>query len=285
MRGWRWAVAAGMWALAVASPATAQDAPPSPPSSDAALAALAEAEAKANEYLFEEALARADVALQEGGLARAPHARALWVRAHALAALNRPDEARAGFIRALAVDPTRPIDPMLGPRIRTPFYRARSFWRGQPRPAGLTIAAIEAGDGRALRVTLVDPLTWATRVELAQRVPPEQGFAARRAPVAGAPWITPAVSADGVLEVYARATDARDNVIFEVGTPAHPVRTTARLGVVGPPPAPPADVAAPSAIPPLAPEETSVFESPVFWIVTGVVVTAAAVTVPVALSL
>lgn len=293
--GWALAAAllAGLWtsdagAEDVASPPAAPKAPRPADAEEGPSAedALAAAEKHAAEYLFEEALAAADDALQRGGLARHAYARAWWVRATSLAAQNRPQDAREAFVQALAADPGRTIDPRLGPRIRTPFYQAQSFWKQQPEAPGLSASTVERGGERVLRVTLVDPRGWVSQIEIGQRPSDHARFDVWRGEARGAIEIRAAADS-GPLEVFARATDERDNVVFEVGSPERPVGAAARIGAIARPEGParvaPSPPLTSSALP--APSESSsLFESPVFWIVTGVVVTAAAVSIPVALS-
>jgi hypothetical protein len=170
------------------------------------------------------------------------------------------------------MDPDFQLDPNLSPRISTPFMEARGFWRGQSAKPGIeVVATVHSSDSAKLVVTTRDPTHVVSNVNLGYRWGPSGPFTTR--PVAigdGVSVLVPSAASvsETRLDYYVEGLDEHDGVVFEVGNATSP-----KSAVVDAP-------AAAAAAPLLLVEKTpgkSIFLSPIFWTVAGVVVAGAVV--------
>jgi hypothetical protein len=183
------------------------------------------------------------------------------------AALGHEDQAREEFIEILTYASDFQVDPNLGPRVTAPFLEARGFWRAQPEKPGMEVAAsLHAAGPGTLRVVTRDPthivksgtvgFRWGSSIPFTTAPLTVSG------PGDGAAFDVPEHPAGTArLEYYAQVFDDRGNAVMEVGNPTAPKSAVVDMPkVVAPPPS------------------KSIFASPIFWTVAGVVVAGAAVT-------
>jgi hypothetical protein len=181
--------------------------------------------------------------------------RAYRVLAVTHAVLDHDDEAREAFIVLLTLDPEHKVDPNLGPRVTAPYQEAKGYWRAQTVKPGLDVTVtVRAGEGGVVRVAVRDPTKIARKVTVGHRWSAHGEFSLRSAPVAEAITIdVPPPPPDRTrLDYYVSATDERDGVVFEHGTPANPKSSFTE--------------ARPALASRSRDEGSSIFASPVFWI-------------------
>ncbi len=244
-------VGGGAWAKGTGKARPEQTLPPP--------ADLETAERQYGDLDYEEANHTADRMLQQHGLSHDQLVRGYKILALTYAILDHADEARDAFVRLLTYNPDFQADPNLGPKVTTPFFEARGFWRGQPSRPGLeVVASARATEVATLRVTTRDPTHIVDDVLLGYRWGANSAYTSKHAAVGEGVLVetTAAPQGAGRLDYYVQALDRRDNIVFEAGNPNAP--RTAMVDAPGPPPPPP---------PP--PPGKSVFASPIFW---GVVV-------------
>ncbi len=202
------------------------------------------------------------------GLTHDQLTRALRVLALTDAALGQVDQAREEFIELLTYAPDFQVDPNLGPRVTAPFLEARGFWRARPEKPGMEVAAtVHANGPGTLRVVTRDP----THIVKTGTVGFRWGSSA---PYTTLPLTVTGTGDGSILDVpprpadaarldyYAQAFDDRGNAVMEVGNPTSPKSAL---------------VEAPAAIGAGKPSGgKSLFASPLFWTVAGVVVAGAA---------
>jgi hypothetical protein len=198
------------------------------------------------------------------GLSHADLVRALRLLSLTDAALGNEGQAREEFIELLTYAPDFQVDPNLGPRVTAPFLEARGFWRAQAEKPGIeVVATVHPNQPASLRVITRDP----THIVKSGTVGYRWG--------ADAPYTTaPLVVSEGEgslvdipqrpatvlrLDYFAQALDDRGNVVLEAGNPASPKGAVIE-------------------VPKVAKAERSIFASPIFWTVAGVVVASAAIT-------
>jgi hypothetical protein len=213
---------------------------------------------------YENANAVAERATKQKGTSRDRMVRAYRILAVSHAVLGREDAAKEAFITLLAIDPEYQVDPNLGPRVSGPFQEARGFWRAQGQKPGIeATATLRAGEKGILKVVVRDPGRLSAKVSVGYRWGAGAGeFTVQ--PVKGQEGsITLPEPPAGVtrLDYYVQATDERENVLLEKGSPAVPQS---------------AFVEAAKAPPPKEKSGGSVFSSPIFWAIAGTVVLAGA---------
>ncbi len=249
-------------AVIFASPAIAQ----TPPAS--------ETELESAEHLYatmdyEQALAGADRTLATGGLRHDLLVRATRLQAFCQAALGNSEAAQRAATLLFAYDRDFQIPSDLSPKIAEPLKLAKLYWRDQPIQPGLDVTATvsaASSDPSVIRVTTRDPTHLARDVAVSHRWGGAGSYT--RALVKPGQSVEVAVGArpagSARLDYYAQALDAKGDVVFEAGLAAAP-KTALSMGQ------------APGPAKPLQRSEGgSIFSSPVFWIVTGVVLAGAA---------
>jgi len=200
--------------------------------------------------------------VKQRGLTHDQLVRGYRILAISHAVLDREEPARDAFVMLLTYDSEYQADPNLGPRVTTPFFEARGFWRGQSTKPGVdVVATAKAHEASSLKVTIRDPSHIVKRAQAAYRWGPTGDFTVK--PVATGEAATldvpePPANASR-LDYYVQAFDDKDNAVLETGNATQPKTVTVEAG--------------PAAATPPADKKKSVFSSPVFWVVTtGVVV-------------
>lgn len=262
-------------ALAAAAPAHAGDLPKKGASKaesadDAKGSSVDAAEDAYAKLDYDTANKAAKEAIETGHLSHDELVRAQRVLAVSHAVLDRGDEARQAFIDLLGFDPEFKVDPNLGPKVTTPFFEARGFWRGQSKQPGVEVKVEgRVSTGGSLVIAIRDPRHIVKAAELGYRWGPSGEFQKKKLATNGSSTIdfAGAPGTETRLDYYISATDDRENVVLAAGAPSAPKNHIfeAAAGGSGGPQAPK--------------EKKSVLGSPVFWGVTGGVVAAAAGTV------
>jgi len=253
----------------VAPAAAAPTAPAGPPAATAvdAAAELATAEKSYADLDYDKANLIAAKISAGKGLTHSELVRAMRLLALTDAALGHEDQAREEFIELLTYSADFQVDPNLGPRVTAPFLEARGYWRAQAEKPGVEVTAtVHATGPGTLRVITRDP----THIVKSGNVGFRWGSAApyTTLPLAvsdggdGAAFDIPERPLTATrLDYYAQVFDDRGNAILEVGNPGSPksalVDTPKAVVVAG---------------------GHSIFASPIFWAVAGVVVAGAATT-------
>lgn len=184
---------------------------------------------------------------------------------YARALLGRPAEAEQAYLRLLAIEPDRPVDPSLSPRLRPPFFEARGFWAATTNRLGARVTLVDRSNPH-FNLHLSDPLSMAGSIAFHYRPAGASEYTTVERPVSGVVRIP----AEGIGEVptveyYLEVLDPHRNTIVSEGR-----------------------AVAPSELPnPRRPVEDpgdgtgedggSVFESPWFWGVVGVLAAGALV--------
>jgi hypothetical protein len=197
---------------------------------------------------------------KQRGLSHDHLVRAYRILAVTNAILDKEEAARDAFLQLLVFDPEYTIDQALGPKVATPFLEARGQFRALPAKPGMDVVANVRADGGQLRVTTRDPTHIAKKVNVGYRWTSSGDYAVSQISAGdGTVEVAPATQGRTRLDFYAQAVDDRDNAVFEAGSPQVPKSAFAQ--------------AAPVAV--LGREDrrgSSIFASPIFWIVTGAVV-------------
>jgi hypothetical protein len=206
------------------------------------------------------ALAAAENVLAQRGLGHDVLTRATRVAALSHAALGHADQAKQLFSTLLEYDSEFKVDTKLGPRFTEPFAEARGYWQAQGKKPGMEVQAIiqwhQVGQ---IRATTADPLGIVKRLVVGFRWAPAREYTSVNVEPGTRQVDVPASGGSTRLDYYVRALDAKDNAVFEEGSPEAP-----KTVVVNEP--------ARSA----QEERTSFFGSPLFYIIGGVVIAGAA---------
>lgn len=188
---------------------------------------------------YEDANKLAQGVVRQRGLTHEQLVRAYRILAISHAVLDREAQARDAFVMLLTFEPEFQADPNLGPRVTTPFFEARGFWRSQPERPGIEVTATaRAKETGSIRILLRDPSHIVKRAETGYRYGPSGPF--KRQPLSPDEEITidlPEPPAGvGRLDYYVQAFDAKDNAIMERGRPDMPkfvnVETAPPKGIV-----------------------------------------------------
>jgi hypothetical protein len=182
---------------------------------------LAEAERAYQAVDFPATHNAAQRALEAGSATREQTARLYVLLGISAAAQGNADEAKQDYMVALAVNPTFKLDKGLSPKIRDPYLEAQGYWAAASER--LSLSAKPAGDPEHLIVSLLDPASLVTRVELRIEAPgvlPRDAFQLDASPVTR--FTLPAGLATRGYEYAARALDKNGNVLAEFGTDNDP---------------------------------------------------------------
>ena len=211
------------------------------------------------------ASSKADEVLAQRGLSHDVLVRATRVAALSHAALGHTDKAKEYFTLLLGYDPDFKVDTKLGPRFSEPFAEARGYWQAQGRRPSMEVQAVmQYGQPGQIRVVTVDPMSNIKRVAVGYRWAPTRDYTNVTVDPGTRSIDVPAnPSGAGRLDYWVRAMDAKDNAVFEEGTPDGPKTVIVnepanRGGGVGE-------------------EKKSFFGSGLFFVATGVVLAGAAV--------
>ncbi len=250
-----------------AAPKTPKPPPPAVP----AFADVETAEQLYGKLEFEDANKVAERVVKQRGLSHDQLVRAYKILAVTHGFLDHEDPAREAFILLMTYEPEYQVDPNQGPKVTTPFFEARGFWRAQPMKPGIEVAAtVRAQEAGVLRVTTRDPTHIVKKVTVGYRWSTSGDYATAQANVGQSVAVDlPAPPAGKTrVEYYAQALDDRDDVAFEVGNPQAPKSAVA-------------DAQPTVATPPVTGGGGKdgdkgggggVFSSPVFWTIAGIVV-------------
>lgn len=210
---------------------------------------------------YTNALTAAEAVLAQRGLGHDPLTRATRVAALSHAALGHGEQAKQLFTTLLQYDPDFKVDAKLGPRFAEPFAEARGYWQAQGRKPGMEVqAVIQWGQPGQIRVATQDPLAIVKRVVVGYRWAPARDYTTANVDAGSRQVDVPANgSGSSRLDYYVRALDAKDNAVFEDGSPDGP-----KSVVVSEP------------AKPVTEEKKSIFSSPVFYIVGGAILAGAA---------
>lgn len=234
---------------------------------ESAEADIAAAEAAFGQLAYEDAIKRAESAIKAGNLTHDQLKRVYKVLAYARAGTDQGDKARDAFVLLLTYEPDFVVDKSQGPKMEQPFLEARGFWRGQPTKPGIEASPLlREGESGTMRVTLRDPTRIVTKAVVAYRWGTAAPF--RRSDIAvGDQTITIPAAPSGTtrLDYFVQAFDAQHNAVFELGNEGVP--RTSML-----------EVSSRSAGAGKKEEGGSIFGSPVFWVIAGVLVAGGATT-------
>jgi hypothetical protein len=205
--------------------------------------------------------------VQQRGLTHEQLVRAYRVLATTDAVLDKEAAARDAFILLLTYDPSYQGDQNLGPKVQAPFMEARGTMRAQPVQPGIeTSVVLRPTEPGTLRVTVRDPTHVAKRTVVGYRWGGDGAFTTAPLAAGEASIEVPAPPAGTTrLDYFAQSLDDRDNAVFESGSPGVPKSATVEVSAVP---------VGGGAVP--AEEHHSIFASPWFWTITGVVVAGAA---------
>lgn len=223
-----------------------------------ATAELAKVEAAYSALDYPAANSGAQAILQKGDLSHDELVRATRILALSSVALEKPTEAKDAFVLLLTYDPTYTVDTKLGPRYREPFNEAKGFWSSQSSKPGMeTNVMVSSRAPGSIRVTTRDPTAVAKRIIVSYRWAPSKTFVQAAAKTGDSHVDVPSPPAGSTrLDYFVRAEDAAGSVVFENGSANSP-----RFSVVQ------AEAARGG-----EKESKSVFASPIFWVVTGIIV-------------
>jgi hypothetical protein len=178
-------------------------------------------------------------------------------------------------VMLLTYEPDYQADQNLGPKVTTPFFEARGFWRGQPVKPGIDASAtVHAKAAGQLKATIRDPSHIVHRAEIGYRWGGVGQFKTKSLASGESTAtidIAEAPSGTTRFDYYVQAFDDKDNAVLESGNATTPKSVTVQVeAVVAPPPG--------------SGEEkkkgSSITSSPGFWaVVGGVVAVGAAVTI------
>lgn len=218
---------------------------------------LADAERSYVAVDFDATLRHATRALEEGGHPPNELARIYELIGVAKETLRDYDGAKAAFLRLLALRPDARTHEVLAPTARGSFLEARGFWAAQQERLGVRVdISSETG---ALRISLSDPIQMARRVVIRARAPNARAFVQTERPAArNMSWNAPGLEGQTWASYILRVLDEHGNTLLEIGSEESPETVGQRRGRGEE-----------------EEESGSIFASPWFWIVTGVVVAGA----------
>lgn len=262
----RWAqLAAGMAIVFAAGVAQAKPAPAPPPPADVDVA-----EQLYTKLDYEKANDVATRVLQKKGLTHDQLVRATKILAITNAVLDKEEDSREAFLALLVYEPDFTVDSALGPKVSGPFMEARGHFRSLPSKPGIEVVPNVREGGGQLRVTTRDPTKIAKKVAVGWRWTSSGEYTVTSIAVGeGAVEVAAAPTGRTRLDYYAQALDERDNAVFEAGSATVPKSAFAEAGS--------RSSAGGTKTSPTGPQGEdkkggSVFGSPLFWIITAVVV-------------
>lgn len=273
MRPWRalFLTACLLTAPAVdAAPAKGGKGKPPPAATTTPQADVETAEQLYQKLEYEQANATAQAVLKRRGLNHDELVRTYRILAVTYAVLDKEELAKETFIKLLAVDPGYEVDPNQGPRVSDPFMEARGYFRAQGQKPGLTVEPQVRLDGGTLRVVAKGPPRFVRRIVVSYRW--GSSGAMNDTTIAsseGAIDVIKAPAGANRLDYFVVAQDENENAVMEKGTKDAPLSIF-----------PDAGSKSGSGVSPDKPQKEgrSVFASPWFWIITGVVAAGGAAT-------
>ncbi len=232
---------------------------------------LAAAEQHFQAVEFDAARDAAHAAVRTGKLEVAELARAYEIIGVSAAAVDNQEEARAAYLRLLALKLDARSSDILPPEKNRVFYEAQGFWFARADRFDLTV--VQAPE-RRVEVNVRDPLAMAHTLTYGPAAKPEERVKKPLGQLAFPLWL--AFPHDTPRELAFELRDAYGNVLVR--------RTISLPEPVEAVPPPSAAVAAgekehaPPAVPPARSEKRPVWRSPWLWGAVSVVVVGAAAT-------
>ena len=218
---------------------------------------------------YEQANATAQALLKQHGLSHDELVRTYRVLAVTYAVLDKEAEAKDTFIKLLAVDPTYEADPNQGPRVSDPFLEARGYFRAQGQKPGLTVEPQVRTDGGTIRVIAKGPPRFVRRIVVSYRWGSSGAMNTSNVQSSeGAVDVVKAPPGATRLDYFVIAQDENENAVMVRGSREAPISVFSET----------APRAAAGSSTDKHKEGRSIFASPFFWIVTGVVVAGGAFT-------
>lgn len=196
--------------------------------------------------------------LQKGDLSHDELVRATRVLALSAVAMDKLTEAKDAFVLLLTYDPSYSVDTKLGPRYREPFNEAKGYWAAQSGKPGMESSVMVSSRAPgSIRVKTRDPSAVVKRIIVSYRWAPAKTFIQAAAKSGDSYVDVPAPPPGSTrLDYFVRAEDADGSIAFENGSAASPrfsiVQAEAARGETK--------------------QDKSIFASPIFWVVTGVLV-------------
>jgi len=145
------------------------------------------------------------------------------------AILDHGDASRDAFVMLLTYEPDYQADQNLGPKVTTPFFEARGFWRGQPVKPGIdATATVHAKAAGSIKATIRDPSHIVKRGEVGYRWGAIGPFTTKSLASGEAANIDVAEAPKGTtrLDYYVQAFDDKDNAVLESGNATNPKTVT-----------------------------------------------------------
>lgn len=210
---------------------------------------------------YEGANAAAEKIVKLRGLSHDNLLRAYKVLAITSAVLDNEKDAREAFLQVLIMEPEYQVDQNLGPKVTDPFREARGSFRAMQTKPALEASATVQTSGGTIRVTTRDPTKLVKKVSVGYRWTSSGEFTVSQvAPGEGISVEVAAAPAGRTrLDFYAQGLDERDSALLEAGNPLVPKSAFAAVDPSGTK----GDKGGGGG---------SIFGSPVFWVITGVVV-------------
>jgi hypothetical protein len=267
--GHAWVVLCVVIAWSLAAPVRAQPADAAPPADAAQPLAAAEAHFQAVE--LDAARDAAHAAVRTGKLDVPELTRAYEIIGVSAAAVNNQEEARAAYLRLLALKLDARSSDILPPEKNRVFYEAQGFWFARTDRFDLTVSQVPE---RRVEVNVRDPLAMAHTLSYGPANRPEQREKRSLRQLSFPLWLT--FPKDSARELAFELRDAYGNVLVR--------RTLTLTEPVVPPPnavtvsEPEPGGPGPLTTPPSRSDKRSVWRSPWLWGAVSVVVVGAAVT-------
>lgn len=236
---------------------------------------LASAEQHLEAVEFDAARDAAHAAVQSGALGAKDLARAYEIIGVCAAAVGNKEEARAAYLRLLALKPgARPSD-ILAPEKNRVFYEAQGFWQARLERFELRVIVVPPW---RVEVSVQDPLTMAQTLRYGAVANPQDRQARELTP---AEPLSLAFPAEGPRDLAFELLDPHGNVLARREVTLGGAEPSA-VATPGPPLAPgPVIDAKPVAPPPASPPKDAArsrWRSPWLWGAVSVVVVGAAAT-------
>ncbi|WP_394850045.1 hypothetical protein LZC95_21620 [Pendulispora brunnea] len=228
---------------------------------------LAEAEKLVANVDFEAAIPVLERISKRNGLTHEQLIRTYRNLATAHAVVGHANVARDIFVKLIAIDPDFKIDQNMSPRVKAPYFEARGSWSAQSIKPGIEATAqVHRSSDTRVTVTLRDPMRMASKVVVGYHWEGSDPFTVKTSGATATTTLVvpPPKDKSTYLEIYAQGLDANDSVLFESGSPAKPI-------VIEAPASAPAGALAGSDGG-QNDHSSSIFASPIFWIVAGAVV-------------
>jgi hypothetical protein len=225
-----------LWALLALTFVASADAQPVDP--------LSTAEQRFQAVEFDAARDAAHAAVRTGTLEPEQLTRAYEIIGVSAAAVGNQEEARAAYLRLLALRIDAPASDILPPEKNRVFYEAQGFWFA--RSDRFDLRVWEAPD-RRVEVTVRDPLAMAHTLTYGPKNKPGERKSEQLGQVAGPFWLTLAPDAPSELafelrDAYGNVLIRRELTVKPCCAPSEAALTALEAVPPKPPPQPPAPI-------------------------------------------